>query len=292
MISSMTGFGRGEAENDSAKYTVEIKSVNHRYLDLSVKLPKKLVFFETQIRAFLKDELGRGKVDVFVSYEDKVSDNTGIVYHPEVAKAYLTYLKEMSEDLGIENDIRVSSLSRFPEVLTMEDEDLNEEDVWETISKALSDAVSSFKESRIKEGANLKKDLDDKLEDLIEHVDFIEKRSPDIIKEYKDKLFARIEEMLGDTKVDEGRLLTEVTLYADKVCVDEEVVRLRSHSAMLKDTLNIEGANGRKLDFIVQEMNREANTILSKSTDLEIANRGIELKTLIEKIREQVQNIE
>ena len=292
MISSMTGFGRGEAENDSAKYTVEIKSVNHRYLDLTVKLPKKLVFFETQIRAYLKDELGRGKVDVFVSYEDKVSDNTGIVYHPEVAKAYLTYLKEMSEDLNIENDIRVSSLSRFPEVLTMEEEELNEEDVWETISKALSDAVSSFKESRIKEGANLKKDLDDKLNDLIDHVDFIEKRSPDIIKEYKDKLFARIEEMLGDTKVDEGRLLTEVTLYADKVCVDEEVVRLRSHSAMLKETLNIEGANGRKLDFIVQEMNREANTILSKSTDLEIANRGIELKTLIEKIREQVQNIE
>ncbi len=292
MISSMTGFGRGEAENDSAKYIVEIKSVNHRYLDLTVKLPKKLVFFETQIRAYLKDELGRGKVDVFVSYEDKVSDNTGIVYHPEVAKAYLSYLKEMSEDLNIENDIRVSSLSRFPEVLTMEEEDLNEEDVWATISKALSDAVSSFKESRIKEGANLKKDLDDKLQDLIAHVDFIEKRSPDIIKEYKDKLFARIEEMLGDTKVDEGRLLTEVTLYADKVCVDEEVVRLRSHSAMLKETLNIEGANGRKLDFIVQEMNREANTILSKSTDLEIANRGIELKTLIEKIREQVQNIE
>ncbi|HAF25915.1 MAG TPA: YicC family protein [Lachnospiraceae bacterium] len=292
MINSMTGFGRGEAEYEAGKYTVEIKSVNHRYLDLSIKLPKKLISFESEIRAYLKDRIGRGKVDVYVTYEAATGEKADIVYHPEVASAYLTYLKQMSNELDIENDIRVSALSRFPEVFTIEDDELNEEDILNTLKEALEKALVSFTEARSKEGANLKADLLDKLNELKGHVDFIEKRSPEIIAEYREKINSRVLEILGDTKVDESRLLTEVTVFADKSCVDEEIVRLKSHSDMLINTLNTEGANGRKLDFIVQELNREANTILSKSTDLEISNRGIELKTLIEKIREQVQNIE
>ena len=198
----------------------------------------------------------------------------------------------MSDDFGLENDIRVSTLSRFPEVFTMEELEIDEEALFSELSVVIEDACKKFVESREVEGEKLKIDLLAKLEEMMGYVDFIEKRSPQIVEEYKSKLIEKIEMLLGDNKIDESRIAQEVTIYADKVCVDEEIVRLKSHIEAMKAALLSGESVGRKLDFIAQEMNREANTTLSKSTDLEITNIGIDLKTLIEKIREQIQNIE
>ena len=292
MIKSMTGFGRCEVSENDRKFTVEMKSVNHRYLDVNIKMPKKLNFFESSIRALLKDYIQRGKVDMFITYEDMTENNVSVKYNKDIAGEYLKYLKEMAEEFGLDNDIRVSSLSRYPEVLTMEEQTIDEEGIWKTLEKAIKGAAEGFVETRIKEGENLRTDLISKLDGMLSHVDFIQERSPQIIAEYKQKLEDKVKDLLADVKVDENRLLMEVTIFADKVCVDEEIVRLKSHIETTKATLQAGGSMGRKLDFIAQEMNREANTILSKANDLEISNRAIELKTEIEKVREQIQNIE
>lgn len=292
MIKSMTGFGRCEVSENDRKFTVEMKSVNHRYLDVNIKMPKKLNFFESAIRALLKDYIQRGKVDIFITYEDMTENNVSIKYNKDIASEYLKYLKDMAEEFGLDNDIRVSTLSRYPEVLTMEEQNIDEEGIWKTLEKALRGAAEGFVETRIKEGENLRTDLISKLDGMLSHVDFIKERSPQIIAEYKQKLEDKVKDLLADVKVDENRLLMEVTIFADKVCVDEEIVRLKSHIETTKATLEAGGSMGRKLDFIAQEMNREANTILSKANDLEISNRAIELKTEIEKVREQIQNIE
>lgn len=292
MIKSMTGFGRCEVSEEKCKITVEVKSVNHRYLDVNMKMPKKLNFFESSIRGLLKEYMQRGKVDLFITYEDMSENNVNVTYHPEVAAEYMQYLKEMAQEFSLDNDIRVSTLSRYPEVLTLDDVTIDEEGIWKSLEKALRGACSMFVDTRIKEGEHLRDDLISKLDEMLLIVDYIEERSPQIITEYKAKLTQKVQEMLADTKVDENRLLTEVTIFADKVCVDEEIVRLRSHIETTKNTLLEGGSMGRKLDFLAQEMNREANTILSKSNDLSISNKGIELKTEIEKVREQIQNIE
>lgn len=292
MIKSMTGFGRGEISDGQRKFTVEIKAVNHRYLDVNMKMPKKLNYFDASIRNLLKEYMQRGKVDLYISYEDLSEQTVSVKYHPEVAAEYLKYLQQMASQFSLENDIRVSSLSRYPEVLTMEEQEIDEETIWKDLEAAVRMACEGFVESRIKEGENLKKDFLDKLDNMLSIVDYIEENSPKIIEEYRTKLKAKVQDLLDDAKIDENRIAMEVTLFADKICVDEEIVRLRSHIEMVKNTLIQGGSVGRKLDFIVQEMNREANTILSKSTDLEISNRGIELKTEIEKVREQIQNIE
>ena len=292
MIKSMTGFGRCEVSENDRKFTVEMKSVNHRYLDVNIKMPKKLNFFESAIRALLKDYIQRGKVDMFITYEDMTENNVSIRYNKEIAAEYLKYLKDMAEEFALDNDIRVSTLSRYPEVFSMEEVAIDEEGIWKTLEKAIKEAAEGFVETRIKEGENLRNDLISKLDGMLAHVDFIEERSPQIIAEYKQKLEDKVKDLLADVKVDENRLLMEVTIFADKVCVDEEIVRLKSHIETTKATLQAGGSMGRKLDFIAQEMNREANTILSKANDLEISNRAIELKTEIEKVREQIQNIE
>ena len=292
MIKSMTGFGRCEVSENNRKFTVEMKSVNHRYLDVNIKMPKKLNFFEAAIRSLLKDYIQRGKVDIFISYEDLTENNVCVKYNQDIAGEYLNYLKLMAEQFELDNDIRVSNLSRYPEVFTMEEQAIDEEGIWKTLEKALTGACEGFVESRIREGEHLKNDLVQKLDMMLSHVDFIHERSPQIISEYKQRLQDKVKDLLADTKVDENRLLMEVTIFADKVCVDEEIVRLRSHVETTKSTLLTGGSMGRKLDFIAQEMNREANTILSKASDLEISNRAIELKTEIEKVREQIQNIE
>ncbi len=292
MIKSMTGFGRCEVQEGNRKFTVEMKAVNHRYLDQTIKLPKKLNFFESAIRNFLKDYVQRGKVDVFISYEDYSEENVSIKYNHDIAGEYLKYLRQIKEDFGLEDDIRVSTLSRYPEVFTMEEQTMDEEEIWKILEKALKGATDAFVETRIKEGENLKQDLIGKLDGMLACVDFIEERSPEIIKEYKEKLEIKVKEMLKDVKIDENRLLMETTIFADKVCVDEEIVRLRSHIESTKKSLLLGGSIGRKLDFIAQEMNREANTILSKANDLTISEKAIELKTEIEKVREQIQNIE
>jgi len=295
MVSSMTGFGRSEITEGQKKVIVELKSVNNRYLDLNIKMPKKFNAFEANIRSELKKYMKRGKVDVFISYEDFSESDKKIMYNKAIAEEYMVYLRQMAVDFGLDNDIRISSLSKFPEVFTMEEEELDEDEIWSILSKALNAAGEQFAAARAKEGEFLQKDLLDKLDEMLGDVEFITERSPKIIDEYKAKLHEKIKDLLEDKQVDEGRLLMEVTLYADKICVDEELVRLRSHVQATRQTIekgDDKDGIGRKLDFLAQEMNREANTILSKSTDLEISDRGISLKTSIEKIREQIQNLE
>ena len=292
MIKSMTGFGRCEISEAERKFTVEMKSVNHRYLDVSIKMPKKLNFFEASIRSLLKEYIQRGKVDVFISYEDFTENNVTIKYNKDIAAEYMEYLKQMAAEFSLDNDIRVSSLSRFPEVFSMEEQTIDEEGIWKSLEKALRGAAEGLVQTRLAEGDNLKEDLICKLDGMLESVAFIEERSPQIIAEYRQTLRDKVKELLEDTQVDENRLLMEVTIFADKVCVDEELVRLRSHIETTREALKTGGSIGRKLDFIAQEMNRESNTILSKSGDLEITDHAIVLKTEIEKIREQIQNIE
>lgn len=292
MIKSMTGFGRCEVADEKRKFTVELKSVNHRYLDVNIKMPKKLNFFESTIRNLLKEYIERGKVDVYITYEDYTEDNYTLRYNSALAAEYLGYLNSMAEEFHLDNDIRVSTLSRYPDVLVMEEQDIDEKELWSGLEKALRGACEQFVESRVKEGEALRNDLLDKLDAMLSDVDFIEERSPQIMKEYRTRLEEKIQEILGDRQIDDSRIATEVTIYADKVCVDEETVRLRSHIMTTKDTLIAGGSIGRKLDFIAQEMNREANTILSKANNIEISDVGINLKTSIEKVREQIQNIE
>lgn len=293
MIKSMTGFGRCEVQEESRKFTVEMKSVNHRYLDANIRMPKKLNFFETAIRSLLKQSVQRGKVDIFITYEDLSEQQVSLKYNEVLAAEYLSYFEKMQEKFSLENDIRVSTLSRYPEVLIMEEQAVDEEELWKGLKKALDGAIRQFVETRTSEGEHLREDLIEKLDNMLKLVGCIEERSPQIIAEYRDKLETKVKELLADTQMEDSRIAAEVVIFADKICTDEEVVRLRSHIVHMKDTLVSDDSGiGRKLDFIAQEMNREANTILSKANDLEISNIGIELKTEIEKVREQIQNIE
>lgn len=292
MLKSMTGFGRCEVANEERKITVEMKAVNHRYLDMSIKLPKKLVFFETRIRNEVKQYVSRGKVDVFITYEDYTGGNTCVKYNESIAKEYMHYFEQMSKEFLIKNDVCVSALSRYPEVLMLEEQSLDETELWEFIKEPVGIAAKHLMEARMSEGEHLKDDLFDKLEELMIKINFIEERAPQILLEYQQKIKDKVSELLGDTKVDETILATELTIFADKICVDEETVRLKSHVQNMKETLSDGDNIGRKLDFIAQEMNREANTILSKANDLNISNVAIDIKTEIEKIREQIQNIE
>lgn len=292
MLKSMTGFGRSEIANERQKITVEMKAVNHRYCDINVKMPKKLSIFEAAIRNLLKKYIQRGKVDVFITYEDYTENNMVLKYNEELAAEYVRVLQQMSQQFGIENDVRVSSLSRYPDVLTLEEQTVDADELWGVLEEALHKASEQFVETRLAEGENLKNDLISKLDGMLEDVDFIEKRSPEILVEHRQRLEAKVRELLGDSTIDESRIVTETTIFADKICVDEEIVRLRSHITSTRNALIEGGSIGRKLDFIAQEMNREANTILSKANDLEVANRAINLKTEIEKVREQIQNIE
>ena len=292
MIKSMTGFGRFEEITDDYKISVEMKAVNHRYLDLSIKMPKKFNYFEAGIRTLLKDYIQRGKVDVFITYEDYTEDQVSLKYNSTLAAEYMKNFEKMAEQFGLEDDVTVSMLSRCPEVLTMEQVPEDEEHMWAMLQEVLKGAAENFVETRLREGENLKNDLIGKLDHMLSMVDFIEERSPKILEEYRQRLGDKVRELLQNSTIDESRILTEVTVFADKICVDEETVRLRSHIEGMKKELLAGGSVGRKLDFIAQEMNRESNTILSKSNDLEISDQGILLKTEIEKVREQIQNIE
>lgn len=292
MIKSMTGFGRGEAEEDNRRITVEMKAVNHRYLDINVRIPKKLGFFESAVRTLMKDYMQRGKVDVFITYEDFNETNVSLKYNESLAAEYVKYITRMADTFHLENDLNAAALSRCPEVLIMEEQDTDEKELWAVLEQALRKACEGFVETRIREGENLQTDLAEKLNGMLTYVDFIEERSPIVMQEYRQRLEEKVQEILQDKQMDESRIVTEVTIFADKICVDEETVRLRSHITAMRDTLLEGGSIGRKLDFIAQEMNREANTILSKASDLAISDTGINLKTDIEKVREQIQNIE
>ncbi len=292
MIKSMTGFGRFETVTDSYKISVEMKAVNHRYLDLSIKMPKKFNYFEAGIRTLLKDYIQRGKVDVFISYEDYTEGRMCLKYNSGLAAEYMEAYGAMARQFGLPNTVTVTDLARCPEVLTMEQVPEDEEEMWKILSHAVRQASDRFVETRTLEGENLKKDLLGKLDYMETLVSEVEERSPQVLAEYRAKLEEKVRELLTGASVDENRIATEVTIFADKICVDEETVRLRSHIASTRKELDQGGSIGRKLDFIAQEMNREANTILSKANDLEISQRAIALKTEVEKVREQIQNIE
>ena len=292
MIRSMTGFGRCEIQSGEKKFTVEMKGVNHRYLDVNIRMPKKLYFFETAIRSYLKKYIQRGKVDIFVTYEDLSEGQMSLKYNEALASEYLDYFRQMEEKFGLENDVRISALSRYPEVFTMEEQDVDEEEMWNGLRETLDGACVQFGSARETEGEKLREDLIGKFDDMKAVVEKIEERSPQILSEYREKLEEKVKELLADTQIDESRIAAEVVLFADKICTDEEIVRLKSHIDHMKSTLQAGEGIGRKLDFIAQEMNREANTILSKANDLTVSNYGIDLKTEIEKVREQIQNIE
>lgn len=292
MLKSMTGFGRFELVETDKKISVEIKSVNHRYFDASIKMPKKFNKFENEIRKTLQEFSTRGKIDVYISYEDMSENNSRLVYNKELAGQYVQCLGQMAENFNIRNELTAYQLSHFPDIITVEEQEMDEEAVLAFVLQAVRGAAEQFLQARMKEGQSLQTDLEGKLHNIAKIVEYVEERTPQIIEAYKQKIQDKVQEFLQDSVIEESRILAEVTLFSDKSCIDEELVRLKSHVKTTQELLKSDEPVGRKLDFIIQEMNREANTILSKSNDLDVSNKGIELKTEIEKVREQIQNVE
>ena len=292
MVKSMTGYGHYEEVTGEYKVTVEIKSVNHRYCDMGIKLPKKFNALEGKLRGIMKEYASRGKVDLYISFDDYTDRDVRVQYHEKIAQDYVQIVRQAQETFGLEGKLTADSLIRFPEVVSLEEDNKDIEAYFPVIESAVRAAGEKFLETRKVEGGHLQKDIFSKLDYISRLVSFVEERSPKIMEEYREKIKNKVAELLGGEKVDENVLAAELVVYADKVCVDEETVRLRSHIQNMEETLRQEEAVGRKLDFIAQEMNREANTILSKANDKEMSGNAIELKTEIEKIREQIQNIE
>lgn len=292
MVKSMTGFGRGESQEDGKSFVVEIKTVNHRYSDTFIKMPRHLAFMEDKVREFVLKGISRGKIDVFVSYEDKGADSKIVTVDDALADAYIKALIQIRDSRQLKDDITVSLVGRFPDVLKVEKAQEDEEKLWQILSRALKDAVDSLVKMRCSEGQELKNNLLERASYIEGVIGDISLRAPEVVKEYKQKLGNRIKELLEQQTVDEGRMAVEVALFADRCSIDEELVRLSSHLVQLRETLEIQQPVGRKLDFLVQEMNREINTIGSKANDLVITKNVVELKSEIEKIREQIQNIE
>lgn len=292
MIKSMTGYGKSEQTIDSLNVTVEIKSVNHRYFEFSARVPREYGFLEEKLKKYCNSLITRGKVECYVSVEDLEEREMEVNVNKTLAAGYVKALKELSERFGLKDDISAVTLSRYPDVITLHKASEAEERIWNAVKTVAETAVSKFIEMRETEGSKLRGDILSRADYIIECVEFIEGRSPETVREYNEKLKQRMKELLGDASVDEQRLLNEAAIYADKIAVDEETVRLRSHISQLREFMNSNEAIGRKLDFLVQEINREANTIGSKAQDVDIAKKVIAIKAEVEKIREQVQNIE
>lgn len=293
MIKSMTSFGRAQGEEGKGYlFSIEMKSVNNRYLDLNIRMPKFMISLEEEIRKMINTRLNRGKVDVFINYKSYDKASAMPKLNLEVAKGYYNCLNELQKEFNIENDITVSKLANFPEVLTLEEKEENLDEVLKEIKPLIETSLDKMLDMRIREGEKLKEDILIKLDAIEEKVKIIENFAEDLPKTYKQKLEERLSELTKGLNVDEERIAVEVAIFADKVAIDEEVIRLKSHIGQMRKTLNLEEPVGRKLDFIVQEMNRETNTIGSKANDINITNIVIDIKNLIEKIREQVQNIE
>jgi len=291
MIKSMTGFGRGKYENEGRFYTVEIKSVNHKYSDISIKMPRFLNSFEDKIRKRILEEISRGKVDVYITFENYSSIGTNIHFNIELAKEYIKGLKELANETKMEYNINLVDLSKMPEILKLQ-EDENEEIIGKELMFALDEAMNNFIQMRQLEGEKLIYDMLERLKFIEEKVSEIEKYSKTLVKEYMQKLETRVKEMMNDKVVDENRLAQEIVIFSDKSSIEEELIRLKSHILQFKNFAKGTSPIGKKIDFLIQEMNREVNTIGSKANCLEITNRVIDLKTEIENIREQVQNIE
>lgn len=287
----MTGFGRGEFSQGTSTFTVDVRSVNHRYCDVSVKMPRSMSVLEEKVRGYVSEKISRGKVDVYINY-NTFGQSSQVKLDTNLAKAYVDSLNTLKELFEIKDNITLSLLTRFPDIMALETVEQDMEELWLILKEALEMAFEALVEMRKREGIRLKNDLLLKLDYVNGFVADISGKSYGIVEEYKNKLYERIKELTKDIPIDENRLLTEVAVFADKSSIDEEIVRLESHMAELRKTLNLNGSVGKKLDFIIQEINREVNTIGSKITDLDILNYVISIKTEIEKIREQVQNIE
>lgn len=294
MIKSMTGFGRATTEEGKDRiYTLEMKSVNHRYLDISVRMPKSMISLEEKIRRVVSERLNRGKVDIFLNYKSYGQCNTVAKINAELADSYVECLKNLEDRYrGIKNDISLSLIARFPDIITTEEKEENLDIIWSEVSELLNSALDKIIAMREVEGERLKTDILEKCAKIEGWMKEIEEKSSSVVETYKTKLQERVSDLLAEIEIDESRIAMEVAIFADKAAIDEEITRLKSHIAQMRDTLNLNEPIGRKLDFIVQEMNRESNTIASKSTDLTITNLVINIKNIIEKIREQIQNIE
>lgn len=293
MVKSMTGFGRGTCSEGNKTFIIEMKSVNHRFQETSIKFPRFFLSLEDKARNLINQHIKRGKVDVYITQKDYNKESTEAILNMNLAKSYLKCLKTINEELSLREDITVSSLSRFPEVITLEQREENLDEVWISIESALKEALGKLLLMRNIEGEKLEEDLILKLNNIKSLIAKINERTPFVVKEYKEKLSSRLKDLMDEKQnYDEGRVAMEIAIFADKASIDEEITRLNSHIEQIKSTLKLEEPIGRKLDFIIQEMNREANTIASKANDLEILNYTLELKSEIEKIREQVQNIE
>ena len=292
MIRSMTGFGRAQASVEGYNITVEIRSVNNRYFDFYAKMPRAFSFLEEKVKSLLSTEISRGKVECSLQIETTADESVIVSVNEPLAVGYVKAIEELAEKFEVKNDLTALSLARFSDILSITKAPVDEEDLWNKVQGAVKDALAEFIKMREIEGEKLKADVLSRADLIINNVSYIEERSPETVKAYSEKLLERMKTVLGDTQVDEARILTEAAIYADKVAVAEETVRLRSHIDQLHSMLDSNEAVGRKLDFLVQEINREANTIGSKAQDVDIARRVIDIKAEVEKIREQIQNIE
>ena len=292
MVKSMTGFGHAEAVSEKRKLTVEMKSVNNRYLDVNIRMPKKFSAFEAQIRNVLKEYVSRGKVDVFISEETFAEGAGEVVLNTALARQYMEACSSISSELGIDGQVKITDIARFPDVITVREPETDEDELWAEIESVVRACAEKFNAARIAEGERLRADMTAKLHQMERNVAYIEEHEPQIMADYRARLMKKLSDILEDRTIDENQLATALIIYSDKICTDEETVRLKSHIIQMIDELGKDESVGRKLDFLAQEMNRESNTILSKAGDLATSNVGIELKTEVEKIREQIQNIE
>lgn len=292
MIKSMTGFGRGTSEGEGSSYVIEIKTVNHRYFELNVKMPRALISLEDNMRKVINEKIKRGKVDVFVTQNQLARDNMEVLVNEALSDSYMKALHNISERYSLREDISSSVLARFPEVLVLKQKEENIEEVWQGMEPSLKAALNNLIYMREQEGQKLLQDITYRCDNILENIDVISDRVPEVNEEYRKRLLKKVEEILGEREFDESRIAMEVVIQADKTCIDEEIVRLKSHVEQVKKTFELNEPIGRKLDFVIQEMNREANTIASKVNDLALTNVALDIKSDIEKIREQVQNIE
>lgn len=292
MVKSMTGFGRAVKELDGYVITVELKSVNHRYFEFSSRCPRQYGFIDEKIKSFVNSRVERGKIDCYVGIEALNTESADVVVNHTLASAYVKALKEMAQSYDLKEDFGASTISRFSDVLVVKKAEEDKEKIWTLVKEVASEAIDKFIEMRQTEGKRMHDDVYSRSSFILDCVSYIEERSPETVKEYNDKLVQRVHDLIGDVSLDENRVIQEVAIFADKVAVAEETVRLRSHIEQLRGFLDSDTAIGRKMDFLVQEINRETNTIGSKCNDVDIARRVVDMKAEIEKIREQIQNIE
>ena len=292
MLRSMTGYGRGHQVVGNYDITVEVKSVNHRYFEFSSRIPKAYQFLEEKIKTAVQNGCSRGKVEASVSIQLIGGGENEVTLNVDITRGYLAALRSSAGELDLLDDLRLSDLVQFPDIFTVRKRELDPEEVWEAVRGVAEEAVNSFVRMREREGRQLKEDLVGRLENIAGTLSFIEERAPVLKEEYYNRLYQKITELLADKNIDETRLVTEAAIFADRVAIDEETVRLRSHLKQFAELLETDQPVGRKLDFLVQEMNRETNTIGSKCQDVDITRRGVDIKSEIEKIREQIQNLE